>query len=260
MRLVRPILALILLLPGVAGCGGGLPAGQAGLKVVVKAEPKAGYTLDVKAADVYLANPDVDDATTARRDPFRPLDYRNLEDIIVYLMPLNGSAAAAPLPPAQVVDAGSPRGRLEWIVSAVGGTLRIDNTASTLRSVYVRSESGTVTDVGRIEPRHSASLSLSVPGSLSVWSETGKAEDDCIAEVFVAPNGWFGKTVSGGRVTIAPVPPGRYMLHTWHWRLPGTQQPIELQPDKYTEATAAVTVNVLPPPDRTGAAPGASGR
>ena len=77
------------------GCGGGLPVGQAGLKVLVKAEPKTGYTLDVKAADVYAGKPEIEDATAARRDPFRPLDYRNLTDIVVYLVPESGSAAAA---------------------------------------------------------------------------------------------------------------------------------------------------------------------
>lgn len=231
-----------------AGCGG-LPSGQSGVKVLIKAEPKAGYTMDVKAADVYAARPDMEDATTAKRDPFRPLDYRNLADIVVYLVPDGGSAAAAPVPKPMVIDAapGSSAARWRVAVSAVGGELRVENSSASPRAVYLRTEAGVLSDVGEIPPRGSLSATLSVPGAITVWAESGKPEDDRLGEVFVAPNGWVAVGVSGGSATFAPCPPGNYTLHTWHPRLPGQSQKLTLTPDRYIETTAVVTVNVLPP-------------
>ncbi|QOV90370.1 hypothetical protein [Humisphaera borealis] len=243
------ITALILFAIGAGGCGGGLPAGQAGLRVLVKAEPKTGYTLDVKTADVYAGRPEVEDATAARRDPFRPLDYRNLSDIVVYLVPQSGSAAAAPTAKPIDIDAvaGNRQGRWTLGVSAVGGEVRIGNASPTPRAVYIRTEAGTLSDIGTVAPGASVSATMSAPGSITVWAESGKAEDDRLAEIFVAPNGWVATTVSGGNVTFAPVPAGTYTLHTWHPRLPGQSQQATLAADKYTDATATVTVNVLPP-------------
>ena len=241
---------LIAIVSLAGGCGGGLPAGQAGLKVLVKAEPKSGYTLDVKVADVYAGKPEIEDATAARRDPFRPLDYRNLSDIVVYLVPESGSAAAAPAAKPIDIDAvaGASQGRWSLGVSAVGGELRIGNASPTPRAIYIRTETGTLSDVGTVAPGSTLSATLSAPGSITVWAESGKAEDDRLAEVYVAPNGWVATSVSGGNVTFAPVPPGTYTLHTWHPRLPGKSQRVDLAADRYTEATAVVTVNVLPPP------------
>lgn len=239
------VVALIL-----AGCGGGLPAGQSGVKIAITAEPKAGYTLDVKAADVYAGRPDVEDATTAKRDPFRPLDYRNLDDIVMYLVPDGGSAASAPTPKPIALDASPSADNQPWQVkvSAVGGELRVGNTSASPRAVYIRNEAGKLSDIGTVAPGATVAATLSAPGAMTVFAESNGAEDQRLAEIYVAPNGWVTTGVSGGTATFAPVPPGNYTLHTWHPRLPGQSQKLTLVADKYTEAKAVVTVNVLPKP------------
>lgn len=229
-----------------AGCGGSLPVGQSGVRVLVTAEPKTGYTPDVLAADVYTGRPEVDDATAARRDPFRPLDYRNLSDIVVYLVPEAGSASA-PAAKGIDIDAGDASHAGHGVkVSAVGGELRIGNSARSAKTVYLRTESGALSDLGIVAPGGTLSAMLTAPGAMSVYSESDGTEDQKLRDLYVAPNGWVATAVSGGRVTFSPVPPGEYVLHTWHPRLPGTSQRLKLPADRLVETTATVTVNVLP--------------
>ncbi|HEX8912551.1 MAG TPA: hypothetical protein VF796_09340 [Humisphaera sp.] len=233
-------------LVALVGCAATPPAGQSGVRVTARAEPKAGYVQPPDGTPGYSVAPEgPEDETTARRDRFRILDYRNLDDIVVYLTPVAGVPAAAPEPPTISADAGG-RGRVPTLVTTVGGELRVTNSSAEPATVYLRGEGGAVVDVGTISPGGSANATLRTAGPVTALRETAGPDDRPIADVFVAPPGWTGKAVGGGRVTFSPVPPGRYTLGAWHPRLPGSQRAIELPEGKLVDETATVGVNVLP--------------
>src|SRR4051794_37599479 len=243
--------SLLLLSFALAGCGSSLPAGMGGLKVTPQAEPKAGYRQPDDLSGGYVAGVDGPaDANDSRRNPFRLIDYRNLEDIVVYLVPENGavSAGGSSGSGSITIDAGRPggEGRQGLSVASVGGELIVRNTASRPMSVYLRSGAGTLTDVGAVPPGGSKLASLKSPGSLTLFRETGQADDEKLADIYVAPTSWVRKTLSGETISFAPIPPGRYTLTVWHPRLPGSQQSVDVAPGGYTSVSVKIGVNPLP--------------
>jgi hypothetical protein len=211
---------------GLAGCGGGLPPGAAGLTVTPLAEPKAGYTQPADTGGGYGAGAGgPETAVTAAADPFRLVDYRNLEGVVVYIVPTGGTAvgppAAAPQPPVVTIDAGDPDGpgRRGVNLTRVEGLLVVRNTTPRPATFYLRSETGALTDLGTVPPGGSVRHVLSAAGPLSVFREADGPDDERLAGVFLAPAGWAQKAVGGGAVTFAQLPPGRYTLMAWHPRL-----------------------------------------
>ena len=60
--------------------------------------------------------------------------------------------------------------------------------------------------------------------------------DTMVGWVVVSDTPWYGKTPAGGRVTLADVPPGSYVLRSWHPDLPAGS----------TGIVQAVTVGTAP--------------
>jgi plastocyanin len=54
--------------------------------------------------------------------------------------------------------------------------------------------------------------------------------DSMVGWVIVSDTPWYARTAAGGRATLADVPPGAYVLRTWHPDLPagstGVEQPV----------------------------------
>ena len=59
--------------------------------------------------------------------------------------------------------------------------------------------------------------------------------DQMVAYIQVVSTPHFGKTDQAGKVSIADLPPGKYRLKAWHYRLPAAATPVE------TEITVAKT-------------------
>ena len=246
MKLFTALFALVLL----AGCGAKVPSGMSGARVSVLAEPKAGYRPERQpAGGGYDTNPDSDDPGP-QRFPFQTLNYSSLNDIVVWLEPQEAGASSAPAPKAVTLDAGASVASLDKAVkaTAVGGEVRLENRSSGPVLAYLRSEQGSIVDAGSVAPGRSGAVRLPAPGLWQVLREAdaGAADDVVVGQVYAAPTGWVQTTVSGGRVTFSPVPPGRYVARAWHPRLPGSSQPVTLAPDRVADVTLVVSVNPLP--------------
>jgi hypothetical protein len=251
----RPIFTLctlVALLALLGGCGAKVPSGMAGARVLVRAEPKAGYRPELQpSGGGYDSNPTTDDPGP-QLFPFQVLNYSSLDEIVVWLEPQGGAPGAGPAPKPVTIDAGAGTSVIDKALkaSAVGGEVRLENRSSGPVSAYLRSEQGDVTDAGTIAPGGSTAVKLPAAGLWLVLREAdpsaAAADDVVVGEVYAAPTGWVQTTVSGGNVTFSPLPPGRYVARSWHPRLPGSSRDVTLAPDRVTDVPLVVSVNALP--------------
>lgn len=248
-----------------AGCGANLPPGTAGLRVTAVAEPKAGHRhVATDAGGIEGYGPPGGDrspaesAAAARTDPYRLIDYRNLEDIVVCVSAADRSTPAldGTVPTVVSLDAGRPddpgqpdnSGQQNVVVASIGDELTVANPSASAAAFYLRTDAGTVVDLGVAPPGGAARSRLTTPGGLHVFREAaGPGDDDRLATLFVTPAGSRAQRAAAGEtVKFGPLPPGRYVVTTWHPRLPGTQTPVELTVGRYADVTVTVGVNGLP--------------
>ncbi|MGE0479583.1 MAG: hypothetical protein AB7Q17_03825 [Phycisphaerae bacterium] len=251
MPTVRTLLAITSLLAAV-GCAPPMRVapGLAGVRVHVRATPKAGYvppSEDV-VVDSYgrvdMLAPDV-----PATGPFAHYDYRALDGVVVALNPAATTPSVRP-PPVSTVTISPQSGDgaaasvtgMSIFAASVGGTLTVRNGSSTAESVYSVSP-GNRFDLGTIAPGASASHTLTAAGIVEVLADSRDAPLAC---VYVAPTPWVSIARAGSRVDFPDVPPGRCVATAWHPRLPGMERTLELVADRATETTLTISVNALP--------------
>ena len=236
---------LVLLACVAHGCGGAgarpRPApGRAALVVTVRAEPKSGYRDTTGQSGAYEVG-----AVGAGR-VYETIDYRALDDIVVWVEPAGAAEAPAP---AQLlaIDVGRPSGALR--VSGLNEPWTIRNSAPEPLPVYARYESGDVVDIGTVAPGATAAHQPKEPGLVEILSDP---RPDALARVYVAPvpstgGGRLARVVrSGAKEAFNDLPPGPARVHAWHPRLPGSSATVTLRAGATTGANLAVGVNRLP--------------
>src|ERR1044071_3474716 len=92
-------------------------------------------------------------------------------------------------------------------------------------------------NLGTLAPGADATWTAKSGGAVEVLTD---AYSDPVAQIYVAPSAWVGRTRSDKGVTFSNVPPGRYRAVCWHARLPGSQSDVTLVADK----TAHVNLKV----------------
>jgi hypothetical protein len=224
-----------------SGCAAGpRPApGTASLRVHVVAEPKEGRKITVAPVSTY----DTPAPVKKEEGQFELVDYSNLGNIVVWLEPASGSAPSVP-PPGDVtieVDPNRPATQLSGVIS-VGQRLIVRNSGSRTQGIYSVSD-GNDFDLGKLAPGQQGSYVVKSAGPIEIL---GEAVAQPVATVFAAPSPWRAMTHSHGNVEFNNVPPGHYRLVSWHPRLPGTEQIIDLSADQSAAATITVGVNSLP--------------
>jgi hypothetical protein len=225
------------------------PAGGGGatVSVLVRAEPKAGYqpppAVSPEDDNPYARAGQADDLVTGQ---FTRVNYFKLRNVVVWLEPAGVPAAGEPAPGGDATFEVKAKADRDPPVQAtsVGGTVRVVNRSDRPQAVFLRSEAGQVWDVGDIAPGAEAGAAVPAAGPAEVVAE-GDEDDTVIGLVYAAPSGWVQRAASGTRVSFS-VPPGRYVAHCWHPRLPGASQPVEATPGKLAKVTLAVGVNALP--------------
>jgi hypothetical protein len=223
----------------VAGCASAPkpPPGSSSLQVEVRAEPKPGVAkLNSGGGGVELGyGPDA----AADTGPLSRIDYSDVEDIVVWLEPLDGQKVmSAP----SIIEIDVSKRRDHVLIAPVGGTLRCVNPSARLLRAYLRGE-GMFVDLGTIPAGGQTPFTFKSRGAFDIATD---AADDPVATIFVAPAEWVQVGRSKHSITFNPLPPGRYKVACWHTRLPGSEQVVTLAPDSAAKATVTVTVNQLP--------------
>ena len=212
--------------------------GMSSLRVSVSAEPKAGRTDLPSHVAVY----DSSTATARPQGDYELVDYSNLDDIVIWLEPVNATAAG-PKPSPITISVDTP-GRAAAVDKAVsvGQTVVLTNRASHPQNIYSVSD-GNDFDLGSVPAGGQGQFAVKSQGLIEVLT-MGAA--DPLARVYAAPGSWVAMARAGDSVDFTNVPPGSYRLVSWHPRLPGTEETINLTADQMASASIKVGVNELP--------------
>jgi hypothetical protein len=215
--------------------------------VNVVAEPKAGRKITVASVATYDRAP-----APKPQGEFELVDYSNLDDIVVWVeratdLPDPGARATmdmmgiAPAPAIVDINPGKGPAPMSKPVS-VGQRVILRNRSSRPQSFYSVSD-GNDFNLGTLGPGQEGAYVVKNAGLIEVLSEQSQ---DAVASFYAAPTQWVAMTHSHASVDFSDIPPGTYRVVSWHPRLPGTEQTIELAPDQTTAVTVTVGVNALP--------------
>jgi hypothetical protein len=205
--------------------------GMAALRVQPIGEPKAGSK---PPADVSVY--DSPSGPSLGTGAFERVDYSNLDQIVVWLEPAasaSGKPAASPV--VVDVEARKPAAMVAH-VSSVGQRLLIRNRGAGPGNFYSVSD-GNEFDVGTVPPGGQAEYMVKTEGLIEILSAAAK---DPVAQIYAAPSRWVRLTRSGQSVDFTDLPPGRYRLISWHPRLPGTEQTVDLAPNQVAPTSIKV--------------------
>ena len=201
--------------------------GQSALRVWIVAQPKTGYAFDNGGSgDAYYG-----ESSTAAPSSgsYALVDYRKLENVVVWAQPAGATNAAGAAPPVSIDIAGAPDGGdTPVFATGTGGSVTIRNQSGTTMDVYALHENDDDAgfDLGEITP-------------------VSNDHDQPIAQLFVASSSAVAVGRSGRNVRFANLAPGRYEVACGHPRLPGSRRVVELAPGEQTTVSLKVTVNAL---------------
>ena len=239
----------VTLLAGCAAQTRSLP-GMALLHMHVVAEPKEGRNIPVAAPVSTYDKPS--SPKQREQGPYELVDYANLDHIVVWVerasdMPDPTAHATmeamgtAPAPEIIDVDSAKKNPPMSKPVS-VGQKVILRNRSSRPASIYSVCD-GNDFNLGQLAPGQQGEYIVKSAGLIEVLSDDSS---EPVASFYAAPTQWVAMTHSHGNVDFSNLRPGKYNIVTWHPRLPGTSQPIELAPDQNASVTVTVGVNSLP--------------
>jgi hypothetical protein len=214
-----------------AGCQAAGP----GIQVEVRAEPKTGYK--PPADDAGYGGSDVPGAAVHDHD-FHLIDYRRLDQIVVWVEPQGAAATSATPLNASVDLLRADPGNVSLVSN--GGRVTLNGPKKT-GSYVLRTDTGELIDVP-------VGQAVFVPQKAGVVEVLADDNDEPAATIFVSPTPWAKKVVSKQSAKFAPLPPGQYRVTAWHPILPGGSQVVDVAPGKLSKLTLTVGVNSLPKP------------
>ena len=227
--------------------------GLSAVRIEVRATPKRGYVGPSAqigpGGDAY--GMEFESATGPREAAsFERVDYRALDDIVVWIEPRSDAVASesAQDEPPVVITVSAPSAQhldVPLFVIGVGGRVEFVNRSGRDVLIYSVSDANAF-DAGVLAPDGVASYRAVSPGLIEVLCES---RDDPIAFVYVAPTRWAKRGRSGSDVVFTDLRPGRCRVSCWHRRLPGSNTDVVLVADKITRAVVSAGVNALPKVD-----------
>lgn len=180
---------------------------------------------------------------------FALVDYKKLEDIVVWLEPaesgasIAGAAAADERPATVHFGAKRAEGqRLPIIAAGAGQRVEFVNKGGKPATVYA------------IEPERRFEIKDVKPGALAehVFQSPGVVEileagrETPVATLVIAPTRFVRVARAGDDVEFKKVPPGAWRARAWHPRLPGASADAAIESGRRASATLTLTVNALP--------------
>lgn len=140
---------------------------------------------------------------------------------VIWLMPANGRPPAVNAAVATITTENrtfSPH----VVVVPVGSTVRFPNRDGFNHNVFSLTD-GNAFDLGLYERGEGKSATFANPGVVSIFCNVHSTMS---AIVVVRNSPWAAQPLADGSFTIGNVPPGEYVLHLWHERVPQTSRPV----------------------------------
>lgn len=150
----------------------------------------------------------------------KTIDYKNLQDFVVYLVPDQPTGRTPSGPGPSVVQKNAmfePR----VLAVQVGTTVEFPNEDDIYHNVFSFSKAKPF-DLG-LYKNESKSITFDEPGRINIFCAIHK-DMSCIILVLDTP--WFTLAGKNGRYSLEDVPPGSYQLVAWHDRLPKHEEAI----------------------------------
>lgn len=243
-----------IVLPTIAGAGCSAPIpirpGLSAVRIEVRATPKQGYMKRSAPVgtgyDTYGMSSDRG-YEPRETGPFARVDYRALDDIVVWIEPRLDAVSfdSARDDPPVVIMVNPPSTQhldVPLFVIGVTGRLEFVNRSGRDEVIYSLADANAF-DLGVVMQGGVASYQTVSPGLIEVLCES---RVEPIALIYVAPTRWVERCRSGSDVIFTDLPPGRCRVACWHGRLPGSHANVLLVADKTTRAVVSVGVNALP--------------
>jgi hypothetical protein len=237
--LVRALLAILVssALIGCSATGEVDPSpGLANVRVQVIGKPRDGAKQPIARVAVYDAAPQAMPVSGT----YERVDYTNLDNVIVWLEPVNAPAKVTPSRKREVdIDPNRPRDDIA--PASIGQHIVFRNNSSQPVNLYSVSE-GNEFDLMSIAPGATGEFVAKSEGLIEILADPARP---LIAQVYVAPSPWV--TSAGSRRTGAffDVPPGEYEIIAWHPRLPTSTQRVTLRANETSDATITVGVGAM---------------
>lgn len=191
------------------------------------------------------------------QSPYEGVNYKRLEDVVVWLERAEGSAnesaqesatavGAAPLQidirPRRSSGADGAPPTAPVIAVGVGQRVRFRNDTGAEVSVFSFAE-GNEFRFRAVKQGASVEWIAPAPGEVEAVSS---AADEPFATIVVAPTRFVAKSRGGTEVTFTDVPPGAWAAKAWHRRIPCDPVRVEVAPGARAKATLRLSVEALP--------------
>lgn len=218
--------------------------GMSAIAIRVVAQPKQGYRPPGRRPPDSVDPYEFESSSPAETAAFSRVDYRQLENIVVWLEPLWEEIPPTELPVVTIDFDTSrpPPDAIPFYVTGIGGRLEFHNGASRNEVIYSLSEPN-VFDLGSVSSQAVASYEVRGPGLIDVFCDSVEAP---LVHVFVAPSPLVRQITSRDKATFTDLRPGQYRVTCWHPRLPGSSATCTLQPDRLAAAVLTISVDTLP--------------
>ncbi len=187
-----------------------------------------------------LKPPKVDDYSglPAEGGGVKRIEYKKLDDIVVYVEPVNAAPGGEQKPPAIEIDLSKLKGAGDapLFVVGSGGEIVFKNKSRQPQSVYSVSEAKKFSATP-IAPGAEQRITADKPGLIDILSD---ATDEVLAQVYVAPCKEVRMGRCGDTLKFSELDAGRYRVVTWHRVLPGVTREVVVEDKKSVKVDATV--------------------
>jgi plastocyanin len=167
---------------------------------------------------------------------FPGVDLGSVGEIVVFVEPEGGQPTPAPRGAAKLIRQRDARFDPQFLVVVAGQRVELPNDDLIFHNVFSFSKPNDF-DLGTYPRGESRSVVFRYPGLVRVYCSI---HESMSASVFVVPTPWHAVAAADGSFAIRGVPEGRWRLHAWSWRLPGTSHAIAVSAGRSTRVELAL--------------------
>jgi plastocyanin len=159
-------------------------------------------------------------------------------DVVVFLVPVSPATQTG----AAAVEAEMDQRSLKFIPNVVvvspGSTVAFTNSDRVMHNVFHPPKGGSAFDLGLFGPGEKRSFVFKSEGAFVVFCHV---HPEMVGYVVVVDTPWRRVSDDSGHFAFAKVPPGSYVLHTWHGRFEEHRQQVVVGAGEHTDVEIALT-------------------